>query len=164
MMHKARPLFIVAFFSLLLAACGSNVKPENEAGGGVRIGSSERDGLASEEWGYDPLTRRTVYFEFNSAQLDDETRFIVEAHAYYLAANPGVPVTLEGHADERGTREYNLALGERRAEGVSRMMSSLGVDRSRVTTISYGEEKPAAVGQDESAWRLNRRVEIIYGN
>lgn len=110
----------------------------------------------------DLLAKRRVHFEFDSSALDDENRRIVEAHARYLAANPSLQVTLEGHADERGTREYNLALGERRAQSVERVMRVLGVAGNRLNVVSYGEEKPLAPESNESAWALNRRVEIIY--
>ena len=103
-----------------------------------------------------------VHFEFDSSALDRESRALIEAHATYLATNPDVLLGLEGHADERGTREYNLALGERRGQAVRRMMRLLGVDSRRLTAISYGEENPVATGHDESAWRLNRRVEFLY--
>ncbi len=108
------------------------------------------------------IAKRRVYFAFDSSQLDDENRKIVEAHARNLAANPNIKVHLEGHCDERGTREYNLALGERRAQTVERAMRVLGVPANRLTTVSYGEEKPVAPGHDESAWAQNRRVEILY--
>lgn len=108
------------------------------------------------------LAKRRVHFEFDSSALDDENRRIVEAHARYLAANPSLRVTLEGHADERGTREYNLALGERRSQSVERVIRLLGVAGNRMTLTSYGEEKPLAPEHNESAWALNRRVEILY--
>ncbi len=110
----------------------------------------------------DPLAKRRVYFTFDSSAVDDENRALVEAHAAHLAANRGIKVVLEGHADERGTREYNLALGERRAQAVERMFKVLGVSADRIKTVSYGEEKPVALDHDESAWSLNRRVEILY--
>lgn len=110
----------------------------------------------------DLLAKRRVHFAFDSSALDDEGRRIVEAHARYLASNPNIKVALEGHTDERGTREYNLALGERRAQTVERLMRVLGVAGNRMTTVSYGEEKPLATQHDESAWQQNRRVEIIY--
>ena len=91
--------------------------------------------------------------EFDSSALDSESRALIEAHAAYLAANPDVLLGLEGHADERGTREYNLALGERRGQAVRRMMRLLGIDSQRLTAQSYGEENPVAMGHDESAWR-----------
>ncbi|MFQ5993856.1 MAG: peptidoglycan-associated lipoprotein Pal [Acidiferrobacterales bacterium] len=103
-----------------------------------------------------------VHFEFDSSAVDSEARQIIEQHAAYLSANPDVKVNLEGHADERGTREYNLALGERRGGSVDRMLRVLGVSEDRMTIISYGEEQPLAMGHGESSWRVNRRVEFVY--
>lgn len=108
------------------------------------------------------LAKRTVYFDFDESVILDQDRPILEAHAQYLSQNPGAAITLEGHADERGTREYNLALGERRAVAVRQFMSLLGASGQQLRTLSYGEERPAATGHDEEAWALNRRVEIIY--
>ena len=106
--------------------------------------------------------KRRVHFAYDSDNVDDANRAIVEANAAYLSANPKMKVTLEGHTDERGTREYNLALGERRANSVARMLRVLGVPDARVSTSSYGEEKPLAAEQNDSAWQQNRRVEFIY--
>jgi peptidoglycan-associated lipoprotein len=108
------------------------------------------------------LSNRTVYFAYDSSEITGPDRPVIEAHGRYLADNPSASVTLEGHADERGSREYNLALGERRANAVRQLMSLLGASGSQIRTVSYGEERPAADGHDESAWSLNRRVEIIY--
>lgn len=108
------------------------------------------------------LSKRRVHFAFDSSTIDNEARDIIKAHADYLAANPGIKLRLEGHCDERGTREYNLALGERRAQSVERLVKALGVAANRVTVASYGEEKPLDAEHNESAWRLNRRVEIMY--
>jgi peptidoglycan-associated lipoprotein len=109
------------------------------------------------------LSKKVVYFDFDSSSVHDDDRAIIEAHANYLAQNPTVMVTLEGHTDERGSREYNIGLGERRANGVAEMMKLMGVAAQQISTVSYGEERPAALGHDESAWQLNRRVEIVYG-
>lgn len=109
-----------------------------------------------------PLSQRLVYFDFDSSEIREDYRPMVEAHAAYLADHPEASVTLEGHTDERGTREYNLALGERRCESVQRMMVLLGAQPEQIQTVSYGEERPAADGHDESAWSQNRRVEIVY--
>ncbi len=111
-----------------------------------------------------PLSNQVIYFEFDKSEIKPEYREIVEAHARYLASNPNATITLEGHADERGTREYNIALGDRRADAVQRLMSVLGVSGQQVRTVSYGEERPAANGHGENAWSKNRRVEIIYRN
>ncbi len=108
------------------------------------------------------LAKTRVYFALDSSAIDGEARAIVEAHASYLAANPQIRLALEGHCDERGTREYNLALGERRAQAVEKLMRVLGVAGNRVTTVSFGEEKPVDADHNESAWRQNRRAEIVY--
>lgn len=108
------------------------------------------------------LAQKRVYFAFDSSTIDGEARAIIEAHASHLVANPQLRVTLEGHCDERGTREYNLALGERRAQSVERMMKVLGVAGNRIKNVSYGEEKPLCQEHDESCWRQNRRAEIGY--
>lgn len=108
------------------------------------------------------LAKRVVYFDFDRSEVKSEFRAIVAAHAEYLAANPDVTVTIEGHADERGTREYNIALGERRSAAVKQVLTLQGASSGQVNTISYGEERPAALGHDEDAWALNRRAEFIY--
>lgn len=105
---------------------------------------------------------RVVYFDFDVSDVRQDQRQILETNATYLAKNQQLKVRLEGHADERGSREYNLALGERRAQSVKRYLSMMGVQEIQINTLSYGEEKPASEGHDESAWKLNRRVEIIY--
>ena len=105
---------------------------------------------------------RVVHFAFDSDSVDAENRAIVEANANYLTSNPNAHVTLAGHTDERGTREYNLALGERRAKSVERMLRLLGVPADRISITSFGEEKPLESGQSESAWAQNRRVEFQY--
>jgi len=129
---------------------------------GLGTGEEKGGALGGTAADADLLAKRRVHFEFDSSALDAENRQIVEAHARYLAAHPNLKVTLEGHADERGTREYNLALGERRAQAVDKVMRVLGVTASNLTDTSYGEEKPLDPAHNESAWALNRRVEIIY--
>jgi len=109
-----------------------------------------------------PLSIRIIYFDYDSSDIRSEYRPTVEAHAGYLAANPDVIITLEGHADERGSREYNLALGERRAQSVKRQMVLLGASAGQIRLVSYGEERPVIEGHDESSWQQNRRVEIVY--
>ena len=109
-----------------------------------------------------PLGARTIYFEFDSSEIPESGRIVIDAHARYLSEHSGALITLEGHADERGSREYNIALGERRAGAVRKLMTLLGATDPQIRTISYGEERPVADGHDESAWGLNRRVEIVY--
>ncbi len=105
---------------------------------------------------------RVIYFDYDSDVIRPEYRKVVEAHAAHMVANPRAAITLEGHADERGSREYNLALGERRAQVVREQLTLLGGSGAQVRTVSYGEERPAAEGHDEQAYAMNRRVEIIY--
>ena len=109
-----------------------------------------------------PLGTHTIYFEFDSSDVPTSAQPVIEAHAAYLSEHAGASVTLEGHADERGSREYNIGLGEKRALAVRRLMSLLGATGPQIRTISYGEERPADAGHEESAWQLNRRVEIVY--
>ena len=108
------------------------------------------------------LAQRVFYFEFDQSEILEKYRDILMAHAEYLANNPATNVTVEGHTDERGTREYNIALGERRANAVKRMLVLNGVSGSQVRVISYGEERPVALDHDESAWAQNRRAIIDY--
>lgn len=108
------------------------------------------------------LAKRVVYFDFDKSDIKGEFRDIIQAHAQYLANNANVSITLEGHADERGTREYNVALGERRANAVRDMLTLQGASSSQIRVVSYGEERPASLGHDEDSWALNRRAEFIY--
>lgn len=109
-----------------------------------------------------PLSTKVIYFEFDSSAIASQYESVLAAHGAYLAANPGVSVVLEGHADERGTREYNIALSERRAKGVQNLISLQGAGRNQSEVVGYGEEKPASLAHDEQSWQLNRRVEIVY--
>jgi peptidoglycan-associated lipoprotein len=108
------------------------------------------------------LSKRVIYFDFDKSTVRTEYRGIVSAHAAYAAAHSTARVTLEGHADERGTREYNLGLGERRGNAVSGLMSAQGSRGSQLTVVSYGEERPTCRVSDDDCWSLNRRVEIVY--
>lgn len=103
-----------------------------------------------------------VYFDFDRSEIKSEFVAVIKAHAAHLSANAGKTVTLEGHCDERGTREYNLGLGERRAKSVADMLMANGIAANRIKTISFGEDRPAMEGHDESAWSKNRRVEFVY--
>ena len=110
------------------------------------------------------LSKRVIYFAFDDSNVPDDSTPILEAHGAYLAGHPNASVTLEGHADERGTREYNLGLGERRASSVRQYLMLMGASPSQIETVSYGEERPVSLSHDEEAWRQNRRVEIVYRN
>jgi peptidoglycan-associated lipoprotein len=103
-----------------------------------------------------------IYFDFDSSEVHPDDRVVVEAHAQRLAGAANMEVVLEGHADERGSREYNVALGEQRANGVRDMLRLLGVGDYQVRTLSYGEERPSAIGHEEESWSRNRRVEFGY--
>jgi peptidoglycan-associated lipoprotein len=171
-------LIPVVLLGLLLAGCGSMSKhkggggaPVTEGSGAAAIGAGAETAGArgAGAWTGNPLdnpnsllSTRTIYFDFDSSNVRPEYRDVVFAHAEYLAANPQVRLTLEGHTDERGSREYNIALGERRAKAVKEMMVARGASPSQITTISYGEERPAVLGSNESAWARNRRVEFAY--
>ncbi len=108
------------------------------------------------------LADRTIYFEFDSSSVQEEFMDTIRRHAAYLAEYSDVEVRLEGHTDERGSREYNVGLGSRRADSVSRLLQAYGASSGQIETISYGEEVPAVEGSNEEAWAKNRRVEIVY--
>ena len=108
------------------------------------------------------LANRIVYFDFDRSDIRADSQSVVAAHAAYLSKNPAQKVRLEGHADERGSREYNIGLGERRGQAVRRALLLQGVAETQLSTVSYGEERPAVAGSDEQAYAANRRVEIVY--
>ncbi len=108
------------------------------------------------------LSDRTIYFEFDSSKVQQRFMDVIKRHAAYLSQYGDVQVRLEGHTDERGSREYNIGLGSRRAESVSRLLQAYGAGSDQVETVSYGEEVPAVEGHDEEAWSKNRRVELVY--
>jgi len=174
-----KTLMALALSSLLLVACSSTserpggvqIEDRDVIGGaagqgdGVQAGSAQFGGEFGAEALTDPdspLAKRVIYFAFDSSEVTPEGRDLIALHARYLSQNPGINVVLEGHADERGSREYNLGLGERRAKAVEQLMSLQGVAARQMQTISFGEERPVAFGHDESAWQLNRRVELLY--
>lgn len=108
------------------------------------------------------LSKRSVFFDYDSNSVKDEYRGLVQAHSRYLGDKRDTRIRIEGNCDERGSREYNLALGQRRAESVKKVMTVLGVADGRIETVSYGEEKPMSGGHDEQAWSQNRRADIKY--
>lgn len=109
-----------------------------------------------------PLSKSIIYFTLDSSDIQPDFEPILAAHARYLAAHPSQRVVLEGHGDERGSREYNIGLGEQRGKTVASKLKLQGTSDSQLDIVSYGEEKPAAFGSDESAWEQNRRVELVY--
>jgi peptidoglycan-associated lipoprotein len=164
-------LMAVLALAVLVTACGGKNKggaggasTADDAGTGVggdgatSVGVGADGGLTAEEMAAMGLNN-VFYFDFDQSTLSEEIRARLDAFAAKLR-DSGVMIRLEGHADERGTREYNLALGERRANAIKEYLVLQGIDRSRIESISYGEEKPVELGQDESAWSRNRRVEL----
>ncbi len=164
--------------ALLAAACASetpkNAAPVTEGGKSTGTATSQGTGStttpseASSIQGnplHDPnniLSKRSVYFDFDSNAVKDEYRPLIQAHARYMVDHADTRVRIEGNCDERGSREYNLALGQRRAEAVKKIMTVLGVPDNRIETTSFGEEKPVALGHDEASWAKNRRADIKY--
>jgi len=138
---------------------------ETEAADGADAsGASASDGVTGEPLD-DPdsaLSDRVVYFDYDSATLSDEAMTLIEAHGEYLGRNSDRQLLVEGHTDERGAREYNLALGERRAEAVEQALLIAGADANQIEVVSYGEESPAVSGSNESAWAQNRRAALVY--
>ena len=181
---------ILAFSMAVVAGCsstggtqedtttGSDVQPVDQEGGGEVSAGGSSGGVSSSEMESEQASAeqqamqqeqeaklrevRTVYFDFDSAEIRAESRDVLMAHAKFLAGNPSVNVVLQGHTDERGTKEYNIALGERRAKAVQRFLVVNGADNGQIETVSYGEERPAVMGNTEEAYAKNRRVEIIY--
>ncbi len=161
---------------MTLAACSSGVKLDEvpvkdlnsaSATQGTAGTGADANGVAAVEVPGSNLQQpdamaRTVYFDYDSFEVRAEYTTTLEANARYLKANPNRRLALEGHTDERGGREYNLALGQKRAEAVRRSMSLLGVGEAQMEPVSFGEEKPAAFGFDEESFAKNRRVELTY--
>jgi peptidoglycan-associated lipoprotein len=108
------------------------------------------------------LSKRSIYYDYDKFDVKDEYRGLVEAHAKYLRENPSARMLIQGNTDERGSREYNVGLGQRRSDGVKRMMTLLGARENQIESVSLGEEKPQDGGHSESAWSKNRRSDILY--
>jgi peptidoglycan-associated lipoprotein len=175
-----KKILFAALVAALVAGCSSTpttAPVEDKSGAttpatttpGAATSGTTASGVSGTATGVNPLKdpnnilfKRSVYFEYDSFTIADQYKPIVEAHAKYLAANRNARVTLQGHADERGSREYNIALGQKRADAVKRMITLLGVQETIVETVSFGKEKPKNLGHDEAAWAENRRVDIIY--
>lgn len=171
--HFLKVGLVISLFAL--AACSSTSETDEGADSGASSSASSNSGssassrpgsgsgqLTQEQIRAQNALRQTVfYFDFDIAEFKSEDRDTLTYHARDLAGNPNKRVRLEGHADERGTREYNLALGERRANGILNYLIVNGASRSQIEVVSYGEERPAQSGQSESAYSRNRRVEIV---
>ena len=184
---KTSRLILIVLLAGFVAACtgsgGTTVDDgmndgstaSGESGGatasGVDSATLGEGGEFSEDMGMDMgmgdhsahLDNRIVYFEFDQSEVTAAYAEMLEVHAGHLVNNPSMRVRLEGHADETGSREYNIGLGERRAQAVKRIMMLQGVGADQLSTVSYGEERPAADGSDEQSWALNRRVELVPG-
>lgn len=167
-----RKIFAVLVVCLLSACASDNAQQasgvEDHSYGG-REGEGVRGGAGSDGFGINPLqdpnnilSRRSVYFDFDSYTVKGEYRDLVLAHAAYLRDKPNAQVLLQGNTDERGSREYNLALGQRRANGVRDILLLSGARDQQVEAVSLGKEKPRALGHDEAAWSENRRTDILY--
>lgn len=179
-MNKLGYLVLVLVTIIAFSGCSSKPKKPNASPGttgmlgsdtqGSLGDSSEGTGLGGSGDGSNTIgvgggsipSERVIHFDYDMSDIRPEARVVLEQHAAYLTSNPSMQVRLEGHADERGSREYNLALGERRAESAKAALMSFGVSGNQMTTLSYGEEQPIALGHNEHDWQLNRRVEIIY--
>jgi peptidoglycan-associated lipoprotein len=179
---NARTLVTLLSVALLATACGTNTPQDDAAAdagtavaaepgsdaqtAGVATVDAGQGGAGRGALGPDgPLgSQRVIYFDYDSADIRSVYVDVVAAHGKFLSANAAVRVRLEGHSDERGSREYNIGLSERRAQTVRRALALQGVRDSQVTTVAYGEERPAAAGSDENAYSKNRRVEIVYIN
>lgn len=166
----------LALLSLALTACGSTPipDPEPDSGSGMSgtdsstsTGSFGDGGLGEGEYFDEDASEElamVIYFDFDQSELRPEYADLLARHANQLANNSRMSVRLEGHADERGSREYNIGLGERRSQAVRRMLLIQGAAASQISTVSFGEERPAAFGSDEESYAMNRRVEIKYLN
>ncbi len=176
-------LLLTVALAVLLSACGSAVKLDNvpvEDQSGVAVSSAaENNNAASTSVGNNNVasvdlnqssaqdaamraTTRTIYFDYDSYIIRPEFQSVIEAHARFIKADKNRKVVLEGNTDDRGGREYNLALGQKRAEAVRRALELLGVPDSQLEAVSYGKEKPAMLGESEEAMAKNRRTEISY--
>lgn len=171
--------FMLAALALALAGCGSNVKLDESALGGAGAGAGA-DGALSQGAGQSSVTQveagaggsgdqagpvgatRVIYFDFDSFVVKPEYQESIGQHAGFLQADGSRNVYLEGHTDARGSREYNLALGQKRAEAVQRALALMGANNNQMEPISFGEENPAELGNSDEAYSLNRRVEIRY--
>jgi len=166
MQNNVIKLGVAALLSVMMVACSStDTDGTDTAGTGTGTATTSGAGNSgqpsAEELARQRALAKTIfYFEFDKSDLSTEDRDALVYHAAELKANPSRRIRLEGHADERGTREYNLALGERRAQAVERYLQVQGVSASQMETISYGEERPANTGTTEAAYSQNRRVEM----
>ncbi|WP_233882691.1 peptidoglycan-associated lipoprotein Pal [Paraburkholderia flagellata] len=166
MMSKKVRLALAVLMIGALAACKSGVKETNPNAGAMNtqpnpnaVAQVNVDELNNPN---SPLAKRSVYFDFDSYAVKDDYQSLLQAHAQYLKTHPERHVLIQGNTDERGTSEYNLALGQKRAESVRRALSLMGVPDSQMEAVSLGKEKPVATGHDEASWAQNRRADLVY--
>jgi peptidoglycan-associated lipoprotein len=171
---KTLTLSIASSLAVLLSGCASEQineasSPQSNSRAPQAASQSPASALASRSLAANPqpdpgnmLAKRSVYYDFDQYDFKSEYRPIVEAHAAYLRSHAAASLRIEGNADERGSREYNLALGQRRADSVKRALQLMGIAEERIETISWGEEKPSPMGHDESVWAQHRRSDITY--
>jgi peptidoglycan-associated lipoprotein len=156
----------------LIATAGCTKKPPVElqapgdqpAGDTTGNGGGDADTSPLNEKFRREVSSDTIHFSFDQYDIDPEARAILDSQANWLASHPNTRVTIEGHCDERGTREYNLALGDRRSNAAKNYLAARGISPARITTISYGKERPIALGSDEASWAQNRRAVTIVIN
>jgi peptidoglycan-associated lipoprotein len=160
--NKVAAYAVVALAAALAGCSGSGeTKPENTAPTSTAPTQNYAPPAAPIASGPTTPTAHSVYFDFDKSDIKPEGQAVISSWAQYLAANPTVKVRLEGNTDERGTREYNIGLGERRANSVGSALQAQGVSASQLSTVSYGKERPVALGHDEAAWSQNRRADIV---
>jgi len=180
LVSSVRMLWATALLTVLMAGCASPPSTEKTPAEGQTVeattpgtGAATAGATGSGVTGtgaqgnplHDPrsvLSKRSVYFDFDSYVVKDEYKPLIEAHAKYLQANRSARITIQGNCDERGSREYNIALGQRRADTVKRMMQLYGATDAQIETVSLGKEKPKNLGHDEASWAENRRVDVVY--
>ncbi|SFN49091.1 peptidoglycan-associated lipoprotein Pal [Xenorhabdus japonica] len=166
-LNKVLKGLMLALPIMAVAACTTNKNGNNDQSSvGTVDNSSKSTGLSAEELARQQMqelqNKSIVYFGFDKYDINSEFAQMLDAHAAFLRTNPSVKVTIEGHADERGTPEYNIALGERRANAVKMYLQGKGVSADQLAIVSYGKEKPAVLGHDEAAYSKNRRAVIVY--
>jgi peptidoglycan-associated lipoprotein len=181
------PLLTAVVAAVLIAGCSTTPDDASQSGGapvidpvtgkpapkgkpgaqaqkipGVDLTAKPGPGEADPRLKSGVLARRSIYYDYDQFDIKDEYRGLVEAHAKYLRENPAARVLVQGNTDERGSREYNIALGQRRADAVKKMMMLLGATEAQIETVSFGKEKPRNPGHDEGAWTENRRDDFVY--
>jgi peptidoglycan-associated lipoprotein len=173
-MNRTAGLTVILAAALLLAGCAKKPTTQPEAkpsepvqsSAGATSGTGTSDAGAAQSLGAnaeaDAAAKNRILFDFDSAEIRPEFAPVISAHGKRLAGDHALHVRLEGNTDERGSAEYNVALGERRAQSVKRALLLQGATDPQLTTVSYGEERPVAAGHDETAWAQNRRVDLVY--